>query len=214
MERYGVARQTAGNALQLLRSEGLVTSLPGGGVFVRERQALQRLGRSRLSRDERLAGRGTFTTDSAHAGFTPEVSVEIRHEATDDRTAHLLHLEPGTTVLVRDRVMLADGQPVQLATSRLPAELVSGTQIEAVDTGPGGIYARLDDLGHGPDAYEETVSARMPTPAEASALQLTGGIPVLLITRTAYDRAGQPVETNDMTLAADSYELLYELPAD
>lgn len=213
MGRYGVARQTAGNALHLLRAEGLITTLPGGGTYVRERQTTRRLARTRLSRAEREAGRGPFTSDAAHAGFAPEVRVEIRYEPADERTAQLLQLEPGAAVLVRDRLMLADGRPAQLATSRLPAELVRGTQIEDPDTGPGGTYARLDELGHGPDRYEELISARMPDPAEASVLQLTGGIPVILVTRTAYDRELRPVETNDMTLAADRYELLYELPA-
>jgi GntR family transcriptional regulator len=37
---------------------------------------------------------------------------------------------------------------------------------------------------------------------------------VLALTRTAYDTTGTPVETNDMVLVADRYELIYELPAD
>jgi hypothetical protein len=31
------------------------------------------------------------------------------------------------------------------------------------DTGPGGIYSRLADIGHGPARFIEDVSARMPT---------------------------------------------------
>jgi hypothetical protein len=31
------------------------------------------------------------------------------------------------------------------------------------DTGPGGIYSRLADIGHGPARFTEDVSARMPT---------------------------------------------------
>ncbi|MGQ0716655.1 MAG: UTRA domain-containing protein [Pseudonocardiales bacterium] len=46
------------------------------------------------------------------------------------------------------------------------------------------------------------------------ALQLNRGSPVLAVTRTAYDPNGTPVETNDMVLAGDRYELIYELPAD
>ncbi len=46
----------------------------------------------------------------------------------------------------------------------------------------------------------------MPRPEEASALQLLGGTPVLLITPGAYDSAERPVEVNSMVFAADHYE--------
>src|SRR5437016_3640390 len=36
-KRYGVARQTVQNALDVLRGEGLIVSRQGSGVFVRER---------------------------------------------------------------------------------------------------------------------------------------------------------------------------------
>ena len=116
--------------------------------------------------------------------------------------------------LVRDRLMFADEHPAQLAKSFLPAALVKGTAIEHEDTGPGGIYARLDELGRGPARFVEIVGSRMPSPEESAALQLVGGTPVLLVTRIAYDSAGRPVEVNDMVLAADHYELVYEVPAD
>lgn len=109
--------------------------------------------------------------------------------------------------------MSADGQPVQLATSRLPRTLTAGTAIEGQNTGPGGIYARLEEAGHQLHHFVERVTSRLASDAEASALQLPPGSPVLAITRTAYDTNDTPVEINDMVLAADRYELIYELPA-
>lgn len=70
MARYGVARQTVQNAIDLLRAEGLVIGRSGAGWFVRERPAVQRLARNRLSRDERVAGRGT-ATDAADVAGNP-----------------------------------------------------------------------------------------------------------------------------------------------
>ena len=43
---------------------------------------------------------------------------------------------------------------------------------------------------------------------------LDPGSSVLAVTRTAYDTDGTPVETNDMVLAGERYELVYELPAE
>ena len=110
--------------------------------------------------------------------------------------------------------MSADGHPVQLATSRLPRSLTEGTPIEHKNTGPGGTYARLEEAGHQLHHFIERVTSRPATEGEAAALQIDAGSPVLAVTRTAYDTDGTPVETNDMVLAGERYELVYELPAE
>lgn len=213
MARYGVARQTVQNAIDLLRAEGLVIGRSGAGWFVRERPAVQRLARNRLSRDERSAGRGAFATDAVGGGWEPGVHVTVRYEPADERTATELRIAAGDEILVRERVMSADGQPVQLATSRLPRTLTTGTAIEHENTGPGGLYARLEEAGHHLHHFVERVTSRPAGDDESTRLQLSPGSPVLAITRTAYDTHGAPVETNDMVLVADRYELVYELPA-
>jgi GntR family transcriptional regulator len=213
-EEFQTSRVTIRQAIAELRAEGLIIAAHGRGLFVRERPAVRRLARNRLSATERAAGRGTFTTDANAQNFTPRVDVEIRTEVADATTAELLALPSGTEVLVRDRLMFADDQPVQIARSRLPLALVAGTPIAEPDPGPGGVYGRLADLGRAPAHFTELVTARMPKPEEASALHLPDGTPVLLVTRVAFDRDSVPVEANDMILAADRYELLYEIPAD
>jgi GntR family transcriptional regulator len=173
---------------------------------------VRRLSRSRLSRDARAQDRSAFMGDAAAGGFTPSVSVTIAFEEADARAAELLAVPVGTEVTVRSRVMLADGQPVQLATSRLPRALTRGTAMEEVDTGSGGLYARLEEAGHRLAHFGEHVGCRMPTPEEQRLLQLATGQPVLTVTRVAH--ADVPVEVNDMVLAGDRYELSYEWPAD
>jgi GntR family transcriptional regulator len=102
----------------------------------------------------------------------------------------------------------------QLAVSRLPRTLTRDTAIEEVDTGPGGAYARLEEAGHVIASFVEHVGARMPTPDEASTLQLDEGTPVITVTRVAYGQDGTPLEMNDMVLAANIYEVSYEWLAD
>ena len=65
--------------------------------------------------------------------------------------------------LVRRRRYLADGEPMELATSYVPWELAEGTPITEPNTGPGGIYARLEERGHRLKRFSEEVTARMPT---------------------------------------------------
>jgi GntR family transcriptional regulator len=213
MARYDVARQTINNAFDILRSEGLTVSRPGAGVFVRERPTVRRVARNRLSRESRAAGRGAFLADAV-GSFEPSVETTVRTEPADDRTAAALDIEPGTEVLVRDRVMSADGVPVQLATSRLPRTITAGTRLEEVDTGPSGSYGVLEETGHRLDHYVEYVASRAATADEGDRLQIPAGAPILTVTRLAFDVAGLPVEINSMVLTGERYELVYEIDAD
>jgi GntR family transcriptional regulator len=212
VDQYGVSRPTIRDAIALLRQEGALIAEHGRGVFVRPRTTVVRLSRSRLSREARSANRGAFLGDAIAGGFTPSTTVKVRFDPADERTAGLLGIDAGEEVTVRDRVMRADGLAVMIAVSRLPRSVTRGTAIEEVDTGPGGAYARLEESGHRLDHFEEIVSARMPTPEEASILQLSSGVPVIRVTRVAY-AADRAVEVNDMTMAGDRYELIYHIPA-
>jgi GntR family transcriptional regulator len=213
VEHYDVSRPTIREAVRLLREHGLVRAEHGRGVFVRSSTSLVRLARNRLSRAARAEDKGAFMGDAAAGGFTPDVSVRVRKEPADETTARLLGIEPGDEVLVRDRVMRVNGQAVQLAISRLPRSVTRGTLIEEVNTGPGGVYARLEDAGHTLTHFEEVVTARMPSSHEQSLLQLPDGTPVIAVTRIALT-VDRPIEVNSMVLASDKYELHYQLPAE
>lgn len=216
MARFRVARGTVQTAMDALRREGLVLSVAGHGWYVAERRPVIRLARNRLSRGEREAGRGPFLSDAAAAGFAPAVTVKIRREPVTAEVAALLEVPEGTEAVVRERVMRADGTVVQLATSYLPASIAGGTRIEETDTGEGGTYARLEEAGHRLTRFTEAVSARRVSADEAALLQVDVGAPVLGVTRVAYagPKRGRPVEVNLMTLRADLYELVYDLPAE
>jgi GntR family transcriptional regulator len=120
----------------------------------------------------------------------------------------------GTDRVLRGAVIYAAEQPVQLSISRLPRAITRGTAIERKNTGPGGSYARLEESGHALERFEERVTARAATADEAEALRLNPGSPVLAVTRVAFEADDEPVEINDMVLAGDRYELVYDLPAD
>jgi GntR family transcriptional regulator len=122
-------------------------------------------------------------------------------------------LEAGSPVATRSRRFLVEDRPVQLATSYLPVDLARGTAIMHTDTGPGGIYARLGELGHAPATFTEFLRARMPVPAEVGRLELPDGTPVIEITRHAYTRAGRCVEVARMVLDATAYLLDYTFDA-
>jgi GntR family transcriptional regulator len=210
MTRYGVASQTVNNAVEALRAEGLVVGVPGSGLYVRTPRPVMRMARNRLARGEREAGRGTFMSDAQQGGWTPRTEVAIRSEPASDEVAGPLGIEPGALVLVRDRLMYADDEPVQLATSRFPAELTAGTSIEQENTGPGGVYARLEEAGHRLERFEESVRIGLASDHEAARLAIPVGAAVFRITRLAYTR-DRAVEINHIVANGERYELVYEL---
>jgi GntR family transcriptional regulator len=99
---------------------------------------------------------------------------------------------------------------VLLSRSWLPARIASGTSIAQPDPGPGGIYARLADVGHAPARFREDLRSRMPQPEEIERLAIVLGTPVVDICRVAVTADGTPVEVNEMTADASAYVFRYE----
>ena len=211
---YGVSRGTVRQAISALQGEGLVDVEQGRGVFVRQRPPVHRRASDRFARAHREAGKAAFLAELEQEQRRPDVEVlKVGQERAPADVASRLQLEEGDRVLVRRRRYLADGQPMEIAASYLPWDLVKGSAITKTNTGPGGIYARLEEMGYRLGRFTEDVSARMPTAEELRALQLRPGVPVFELVRVAHAEDGRPVEVCDTVMAADRYVLSYELPA-
>lgn len=212
MRRHGVARATARQALSVLINEGIATAVRGSGVYVRAFRPLVRHGRTRLSRDVWGAGRAIWEADAAERPFVAD-RIIITELAAPAHVARALDLAAGEPVVRRQRRYRLDGRPMQLATSYLPAALVSRTPITSEDTGPGGIYARLAELGCAPAHFTEEIRVRMPGPDERSELALPPGTPVLHVMRVALTAEHRAVELNEMVLDGSAYVLRYDFEA-
>jgi GntR family transcriptional regulator len=212
-EHYGVARMTARQAIQELRTEGRVVAEHGRGVFVRQLPPVRRLASDRFAREHREAGKAAFLAEAERSGFRPRVDqIEVTRGEAPAFVRERLQLEGGL-VLSRSRRYFADDRPVELAVSYLPLEIAEGTAIAESDTGPGGVYARLEEAGYTLERFVEEVTARMPTTEERSRLELQAGVPVIVVLRTAYDSAGRSVEVCDTVKAAPAFILEYEIKA-
>jgi GntR family transcriptional regulator len=211
MQRYQVSRTTADRILLALRTEGLAVSRAGAGVYVRSFQTIVRDANARLSRSHWGTGRAVQDADTGPRSRV--VQVEISTTAAPNHVALAMGIAEGTPVALRARRFTVDDRAVQISTSYLPLDLATKAGLLHENTGPGGTYARLAEVGRGPVRFSERVRARMPTPDEAAALELPLGNPVVVITRTALDAQDQVVELNEMVLDAAVYELRYEIRA-
>jgi GntR family transcriptional regulator len=211
---YRVAQGTVRQAISVLRGEGLVVAEHGRGVFVRSRPRVRRLAYDRFARRHREAGKAAYLAEAEAEKVTPSVEVEyVGPGVPPTDVASQLGLAAEAEVLVRRRRYLADGTPTEMATSFVPWDLAHGTPMVDENPGPGGIYARIEELGHRLDHFTEDVTARMPTPEEVTALQLAAGTPIFRLLRTAFDQDGRAVEVCDTVMSADEWVLSYRLPA-
>ncbi|HUQ56800.1 GntR family transcriptional regulator [Lentzea sp.] len=207
--RYGVEQPTARRALDVLKNEGLIVAKRGSGTFVREFKPIRRVSPDRLQAGTSWgAGRPIWSTDVGTRPRTEGVEVDV--ELPPAPVSEVLNLDDGARVVTRRRRYAVDDKPVQLATSYYPEALVAGSAITEINTGGGGAYARLRELGHEPVRFREELRTRMPKESEREALDLAQGTPVILIVRTAYTADDQPVEVTEMVLDSAAYVLEYK----
>lgn len=222
MREFRASRGTVRGALELLTHEGRLRARRGVGVFVRDpsETALILYDPARLESIRWQRGKSPLDTlaEEQRLEYRQEVFARTEIPAPAVVAAHL-RIDPGTRVFTRRRLVQvrrpdAAGEryhPVQLADSYLPLDVATG-RIREADTGPGGTYARLEEHGHHLTHFEETLSFRMPTPAESRQLELGVGVPVIDLIRVAHT-ATRPVECFLGVMAGDKYRFEYRIDA-
>jgi DNA-binding GntR family transcriptional regulator len=218
--RYGVGETAAKHALQVLATEGLIEARAGSGSYVREVPAVCYLDHDRLQ----FPG-SPFGLDEAAprhpAGDGPLAARRLAWEHQSElvpppaRIARRLGLDPAAGLVMSTRYLLsADGTAVQLAVSYEPDRLTSGSQVALPEQGPlagRGVTERMASIGIEVDQLTEEVSVRASLRAEAAALGIPAGAPVLLVERT-HLAGGLAVEAGEVVVAAERFRLRYRFP--
>jgi DNA-binding GntR family transcriptional regulator len=213
MAAHGAGRETVRRAVIQLTAEGLVEPVRRRGTVVRAHPARRPVTRSRLVYRDELG----YYFDQAAQSWRPLQPPSVSCGPVPFDVAGQLGVAPGDEAVIRDRIMgdPETGRPIQLATSYIPAGLATELPVLAEhDTGPGGIYDRMEEAGLGPIRWTEAISSRPPSPAEASRLQLAPGVALLRIVRLASSPAGRPLEVNDTRMSGDEFEISYPLSRD
>jgi GntR family transcriptional regulator len=209
--RYGVGETAAKHALQVLATEGLIEARAGSGSYVRQAPAARYLEHDRLH----FPGSPFGLDESAGPGD------HARRLSWEHQTEHIAPPPPvarrlgGTAAAVlvtaTTYLLTADGEPVQLAISYEPAGLTEGTAVALPEQGPlagRGVIERMASIGIEVDQVDEELSVRQSLLAEAGALALAPGAPVLHIERV-HRCGGAPVETADIVIPAERFTLRY-----
>ncbi len=196
---FAVNRHTVRRAMEELEGRGLVRVEQGRGSFVTEDVLDYRLGpRTRFSENIRRQNREP-------AGRLLRVA-EVPAEAA---LAEALGIRRGRPVILAERIALADGRPIVLGTHHFPAARFP--RMAALLRADPSITAALTACGV-PDYSRRVtrVTARMPTPEEAEALQQSRNRPVLVTEAVNVDPDGAVVDVTYSRYAAGRVQLVVE----
>ncbi|HEY0200795.1 MAG TPA: phosphonate metabolism transcriptional regulator PhnF [Burkholderiaceae bacterium] len=181
--QFGVNRHTIRQALDSLRTQGLVRTTQGSGTYVEEfavNLALTR--RTRLHRNLALAG--------LHGQFSV-LEAEVKH--ANAAQARALQLPARSTLSRLTLIVVADGVPLHVSQRAFP--LPRFAALEAVVRATGSISAGFAACGVA-DYVRRTSSIRaeMPQAWAAAALRQRLDRPVLCIESVNVDMDGIPIE--------------------
>ncbi len=198
---YGVSRVTVRRALELLRSEGLVSSRRGAGWFVALDPVRQPLGRIT-----------TIEAALEAAGSVPRRDViEFRFEQAPNPVARALAIEAGGEVLRVKRVVRADGDPFAVVTVWVPVDL--GADLSRADVERSPFYDLLPLRGVELGRATQTIDAGALDATDAALLGVAAGTPVLVINRVTYAADARPVLVSEHRYPSGRTHLEIEFPS-
>ncbi|MEU1434012.1 UTRA domain-containing protein [Streptomyces sp. NPDC005786] len=129
--------------------------------------------------------------------------------------AEALALEAGALVVTRQRLILLDEQPIEIARSHWPISVARGTALAGTGKIRGGAATFLAGLGYEPGTVTEDIRTRPPRREEAEILQLTDNREwVLTLTRAVSTPGGHPYEVSVMVSPGRVGRLHYSMKVD
>ncbi|MGW9451063.1 GntR family transcriptional regulator [Streptomyces sp. NPDC055632] len=182
---YKVSTPTIRQALALLQAEGLIEKTHGKGNFVR----------APLRRITYRGGTGI--------PFAPDLQTTIRTTTVRARgRIRALLRVPFNTPLTEFHCTTYEGEtPRSVARIYIPRDLAPAAQITSSS------WPNSRDAGR--IETQETVTARLPTPEEATALHISPTRTVLTITRIALDATGRVLEAVLLALPSDAADAVF-----
>jgi GntR family transcriptional regulator len=197
--QYGTSRTTVRQALSELVIEGRLVRIQGRGTFVAKPKVAQVL---------ELA---SYTEGMRAHGLHPRTSIlEMGYVTADQHLAALLGIRTGGRAFRIHRLRLADGEPMSIDTSHLPARRFPGLRKQLARHAS--LYETLTaSYGIQLAEAEETIETVLAGPQDARLLGVDVGLPLLLLSRHAFDVSGEAVEWAQSWYRGDRYKFVTRL---
>jgi GntR family phosphonate transport system transcriptional regulator len=198
-KRFAVNRHTVRRALEELSRGGLIRVEQGRGSFVAEDVI-----------DYAVGARTRFSEWIRRHNKEPSGRMlRLAEIAAHAQVAAGLGIRTGAKVVVLERLGFADDRPVGLGTHCFPAARFHGL-LDALRTAPT-ITEALQQVGVADYLRKVTrVSARLPTPEEATLLRTTRSHPLLVTENINVDRDGTVIEFGTTLYPTPRVQIVFE----
>jgi GntR family transcriptional regulator len=192
--QYSAANATIQSALAALKEEGFLHSQVGKGVYVRDRRPL-------------VIDVAAYFAPS-QGGYSYQL-LDVTEVEPPAEVAEALSLAEDDSTILRHRLLLHDGDPVELAWSYYPTSITRDTELSKRKRITGGAPRVLADLGYPQHDFLDRLSVRMPTTEEVEILELPGNVPIIRQLRVVRSVAERPVEASILIKGGHLHELRY-----
>lgn len=198
-ERFGVNRHTVRRAIASLAQRGLVRAERGSGTYIEQQRIPYPIrSRTRFSEIVGSAGHAVGGRLIAHA-----------IEEADTELARQLKVKAGTPLLRLERLRHADRVPICIGSTWLEAARFPGAP--RVYAASNSITRMLAHFGvRNYSRKSSHVTAAIAEAADAAALRIALGRPLLIVNSVDVDAEGAPVLATNSRFAADRLELVIE----
>ncbi|WP_066316505.1 GntR family transcriptional regulator [Bacillus sp. FJAT-29814] len=198
-EKFEISRMTVRQAYTELVNKGYLYRLQGKGTYVAERKI-----------EQPLQGLTSFTEEMKARGMEPGSQlIHFQINPASENIANQLAISESEPVYEIMRVRLADGVPMAIETTYIPANLIQGMTQEIVNQS---LYAYIQEklklrISSGSQVIESSIASQ----TEAKLLHIGKGAPVMLIESTTYLENGTPIEYVKSVYRADRYKFILNI---
>ncbi|PFG34888.1 GntR family transcriptional regulator [Sanguibacter antarcticus] len=199
VERFNVSRVTVRSALNELKAQGVLVSLPARGWAVAPGtlEGAGRLGRAHVQ---------GFTDLARTRGLTMRSRVlEQSVRPATVQEAEQLRTAPGVPLFELRRLRYLNGLAIALEHNRLPLSVAP--DLSEANFSEASLYEllRAATPSQVPRYADYSVEARNATDTERELLEIEGPVPILSATQLTFNQENQPIELTVQAYRGDRY---------